>query len=166
MKLQKLPPRLKMLDTANPRGLKMAHELKRNPPLPALLRKANATGRDADPRRTLKLNGSAWQKLRAHVLAGEPLCRQCTSEGHTKAATDVDHHDGDPSNNSLANLAPLCHECHSRKTAMDHGKKVRAACDANGWPSDPWHAWNEGTRADLASPGAIDAPEIHSAVSP
>ncbi len=135
----------------------MAHELKRNPPLPALFRKAKATGRDADPRRTLKLNGSAWQKLRAHVLAAEPLCRHCTAEGHTQAATDVDHADGNPGNNSLVNLQPLCHEHHSRKTASDHGKTVRAACDANGWPTDPRHAWNEGTRADLASREGIDA---------
>jgi hypothetical protein len=142
-----------------PRGLD------RNGNPTAALFQAKRTGRDADPRRTLKLNGSAWQKLRAHILDAEPLCRHCTAEGRTMAATDVDHADGNPGNNSLTNLQPLCHECHSRKTAIDHGKTVRAACDANGWPTDPWHRWNDAIRADLASPGGIDAPEIDSADS-
>ncbi|APW48398.1 hypothetical protein RA876_12445 [Rhodoferax antarcticus] len=110
--------------------------------------KGNASGRDADPRRTLKLNGSAWQKLRAHVLDGEPLCRQCTSEGHTTVATDVDHADGNPGNNSMTNLQPLCHQCHSRKTAKDHRKRVACGCDVSGTPADPSHPWNRAAVGD------------------
>lgn len=34
-------------------------------------------------------------------------------------ATDVDHIDGNPRNNAPANLRPLCHSCHSRRTATD-----------------------------------------------
>lgn len=105
-------------------------------------RRANSTGRDADPRRALKLNGAAWQKLRAHVLSCEPLCRDCTARGLTEPATDVDHRDGDPGNNDLTNLQPLCHSCHSLKTARDHGKKVSMGCDVHGMPLDPSHPWN------------------------
>ncbi len=110
---------------------------------------AKRTGRDADPRRTIPLNSAAWQRLRASVLAGEPLCRHCTAEGRTVVATDVDHRDGNPGNNDLLNLQPLCHEHHSRKTAQDHGKRVNHGCDEHGMPLDPDHPWNRGTVARL-----------------
>ncbi len=109
--------------------------------------RTNRTGRDADPRRTLPLNSSAWQRLRASVLAGEPLCRQCVREGRTELATDVDHRDGDPGNNDMVNLQPLCHPCHSRKTASDHGKRVAWGCDADGIPLDPAHPWRQAVEA-------------------
>jgi hypothetical protein len=75
------------------------------------------------------------------VLASAPLCRHCTEEGRTVAATDVDHADGNPGNNSPENHQPLCHECHSRKTARDHGKTVRMGCDTDGIPLDPRSPW-------------------------
>lgn len=110
--------------------------------------RAKRTGRDADPRRTLPLNGSAWQRLRESVLNGEPLCRQCVREGRTVVATDVDHRDGDPGNNDAVNLQPLCHSCHSRKTAADHGKHVTWGCDADGMPLDPAHPWRQAIEAE------------------
>ncbi|WP_081451511.1 HNH endonuclease signature motif containing protein [Achromobacter piechaudii] len=105
-------------------------------------RPANRTGREADPRRTIPLNSATWQRLRASVLAGEPLCRDCSKRGSVEPATDVDHHDGDPSNNDMDNLVGLCHSCHSRKTARDHGARVGYGCDAHGMPMDPAHPWN------------------------
>lgn len=42
----------------------------------------------------------------------------------------------------MGNLVGLCHECHSRKTARDHGKRVAYGCDAQGMPTDPAHPWN------------------------
>lgn len=105
-------------------------------------RPANRTGRDADPRRTIPLKSAAWQRLRASVLADEPLCRECSKRGLIVPATDVDHDDGDPSNNDMDNLVGLCHSCHSRKTARDHGAKVSYGCDASGMPMDPNHPWN------------------------
>ena len=102
---------------------------------------ANRTGRDADPRRALPLNGSAWQRLRASVLSGEPLCRHCAARGLVTEATDVDHVSGDPGDNSSENLQPLCHSCHSLKTASDQGKRVSMGCDKDGMPLDPNHPW-------------------------
>lgn len=113
----------------------MPTAIKRHRSKPALQQPAGKrTGREADARRTLALNKAAWQKLRASVLAREPLCRHCWTAGWLVRATDVDHISGDPSDNTLANLQPLCHACHSRKTAADHGGQVAAGCDVNGYP--------------------------------
>jgi len=147
-RLKKLPPRLQPL----PPRWKSASSIKRKPePKPA-----NKTGRDADPRRTIPLNSSAWRKLRAAVLADEPLCRMCAARGITEPATDVDHISGDPSDNSRSNLQPLCHSCHSIKTARDHGKNVSLGCDINGMPLDPSHPWYRPSDAVLASQQAIE----------
>ena len=94
--------------------------------------------RQQETGRTLALNGAAWRRLRAAVLEAQPLCA-CGCGG---LSTDVDHHDNDASNNDEDNLVPLCHECHSRKTQQDLGKRVSAGCDANGQPLDPDHPWN------------------------
>ena len=106
--------------------------------------RANATGRNADPRRTLALSTAAWQKLRASVLRESPLCRHCLSRKLVTPATDVDHVSGNPGDNSRNNLQALCHSCHSLKTAADHGKNVYLGCDINGMPLDPRHPWNNG----------------------
>lgn len=100
-----------------------------NPP-----KKSKSSGRDADPRRVLPLNSYAWQKLRASVLDGEPLCRHCAKQGLTVPATDVDHISGDPSDDSEGAHQALCHECHSRKTAADQGKRIKPAIGLDGFP--------------------------------
>ena len=96
--------------------------------------------------RRVPLNSAAWKRLRAEVLADEPLCRACASRGLVVPATDIDHiinGEGDYSDdNSRANLQPLCHECHSLKTARDQGKSVTLGCDVSGLPVDPAHPWN------------------------
>jgi hypothetical protein len=70
--------------------------------------------RDLRPNSNTRGYDFAWQKLRAQVLAEEPLCRICKSP-----ATDVDHirpiAEGGP-RLSRANLQPLCHKHHSAKT--------------------------------------------------
>lgn len=127
--------------------------------IPTLKVRSKRTGRDADPRRTLPLNGAAWQRLRASVLEGEPLCRACAQRGVHEPATDVDHISGDPSDNTMDNLAPLCHSCHSIKTARDHGKNVSLGVGVDGWPIDLRHPWN----ADKQTAAALlRAPEIAS----
>lgn len=87
-----------------------------------------------------------WKRARLQHLAVEPLCRHCLYRGIERPAQHVDHvhpvreggawFDGD-------NLQSLCHECHSRKTAADDGKRVSLGCDVSGIPIDPNHPWNE-----------------------
>ncbi|MRG98858.1 HNH endonuclease [Xanthomonas sontii] len=72
-------------------------------------------------RRALPTNSTRWRRIRAAHLAGEPLCRQCALRGLVVAASDVDHIDGDDSNNDAENLQSLCRACHSRKTATENG---------------------------------------------
>lgn len=63
--------------------------------------------------------GRRWRRLRAAVLASEPLCAECARRGVVTMATDVHHivakRDGGA--DTLENLEPLCHACHSRITA-------------------------------------------------
>lgn len=98
--------------------------------------------RQLETGRTLALNGAAWRKLRAQVLAEHPLCTLCQRQGLVVEATDVDHVNNDPRDNRRENLQPLCHECHSRKTQQDAGKTVNWGCDVAGMPLDPAHPWN------------------------
>ena len=62
--------------------------------------------------------GSTWRKLRAMVLADQPLCVICLAAGHVVSATDVDHivPKRAGGRDEIDNLQALCHECHSRKT--------------------------------------------------
>lgn len=96
--------------------------------------------------RVIPLGSAAWQRLRAQVLAEEPLCRACAARGLVVRATDVDHiedsRDDYSDDNRRENLQPLCHECHSLKTAASMGKSVTLGCDADGLPLDPNHHWN------------------------
>jgi 5-methylcytosine-specific restriction enzyme A len=70
-----------------------------------------------------------WRKLRSHVLAGQPCCVDPFGvHRYPVLATDVDHiislrRGGD---HSIDNLQPLCHACHSRKTATHDGGWGRA----------------------------------------
>ena len=114
---------------------------------------ARPTGRNADPRRTIPLNTSRWQKLRALVLAERPLCAHCMVLGRVVPATDVDHADGNPANNERSNLQSLCHECHSTKTMRErHGSTTAHGCDVNGMPLDPAHPWNARNRQQPTAP--------------
>ncbi len=60
-----------------------------------------------------------WRRLRASFLAQHPLCVACEAIGRTVVATDVDHIVPRRAGGSDRdeNLQPLCHACHSRKTA-------------------------------------------------
>lgn len=91
-------------------------------------------------------NTVAWLRLRAYVLADEPMCRMHKAMGRMVPAEDVDHiipiNKGGPELD-IENLQPLCHPCHSIKTAAE-----RAGRSMRGWtpdgPLDPAHHWNAG----------------------
>lgn len=57
-----------------------------------------------------------WQRLRRRFLASHPQCSQCP-----RVATEVDHKNGDPDDNRIANLQAFCKSCHSKKTAAHDG---------------------------------------------
>jgi 5-methylcytosine-specific restriction protein A len=60
-----------------------------------------------------------WQKFRTKYLKLHPVCVMCG-----RIATEVDHiiPFGDDLSRvyEIDNLQPLCHECHSRKTASEN----------------------------------------------
>jgi len=97
--------------------------------------------------RLLPLNSDAWRKLRRNVLSEVPLCEYCPP-GVVTLATEVDHKNNDPADNSRENLASCCKPCHSIKTMADlYGRPARMGCDAEGNPINPAHPWNEKSRA-------------------
>lgn len=69
--------------------------------------------------------GSKWRDVAKKFLAKHPLCAECERQGVIAQATCVDHivpHKGDKKLFwDRKNWQPLCHECHSRKTAREDG---------------------------------------------
>lgn len=66
---------------------------------------------------------TAWNKLRALVLAEEPLCRPCRRADRVTEAEHVDHDVplSRGGTNDRTNLVPMCQSCHSAKTATQDG---------------------------------------------
>lgn len=81
--------------------------------------------------RTLALNGAAWRRLRASVLSEQPLCPRCQEAGYLVGAKEVDHIDGDPTNNERVNLEGLCKLHHSQKTGRQVQQQKSPATDAH-----------------------------------
>ena len=79
------------------------------------------------------------------MLAEQPLCQYCPP-GVITPATEVDHKNNDPADNSRENLVSCCKPCHSIKTMADmYGRPARMGCDAEGNPINPAHHWNQST---------------------
>lgn len=69
-----------------------------------------------------KYDTRAWRDgVRPQQLRLEPFCRMCRSGGLFVEATEVDHIDGDNTNDARHNLQSLCKPCHSRKTVAEQG---------------------------------------------
>lgn len=149
---------MKMLDPWKARGLKMVDDLPRKPLQMADIRTKRWTKKSNG--RLLPLNSDAWARLRRSVLAEQPLCQYCPP-GVITPATEVDHKNNDPADNSRENLVSTCKPCHSIKTMADlYGRPARMGCDADGNPINPAHPWNEKSRATdgpepTSSPHAI-----------
>jgi 5-methylcytosine-specific restriction protein A len=91
-----------------------------------------------------RLRGRRWMALRGLVLSANPMCVRCLAKGiRGTEATEVDHKNGDRTDNTIANLQGLCTPCHVEKTAEDMGYVRRMGCDENGFPRDPAHPWNK-----------------------
>ena len=65
--------------------------------------------------RCYSTNHPTWRKLRARVLAEQPLCYACQQQGKITAANTVDHIDGNTFNNDRDNLRGYCRTCHTAK---------------------------------------------------
>jgi 5-methylcytosine-specific restriction endonuclease McrA len=84
---------------------------------------------------------AAWRKLRAAIIARDPICR---TPGCGQPSTHADHikprrqgGSDDPSN-----LRGLCSCCNARVTRQGNRKPLRApGCNASGTPNDPRHWW-------------------------
>lgn len=64
----------------------------------------------------------AWRdRIRPMKLRANPLCEDCRARGLVVVATEVDHVNGDPTDNADQNLRSLCKPCHSTKTALHNG---------------------------------------------
>lgn len=87
-------------------------------------RRAYDATREPDPN-----YGYKWRKLRARFIQAHPWCEDpfCVHGDQLVPATDVDHivplKEG--GTNDFENLQSLCHECHSRKTALFDGRWKR-----------------------------------------
>ena len=74
-----------------------------------------------------------WQRLRASLLAREPLCRKCR-----RPAEEIDHIVPRSKGGSLfdlSNLQPLCRVCHHAKTGREAAGDLPTVC-IHGWRSD------------------------------
>lgn len=85
-----------------------------------------------------------WQRIRAHQLAGEPLCRMCAGAGRVTAATVCDHvtpHKGDVTAFHAGPFQSLCKTCHDGAKAQQEATGHLRGCDAEGVPFDQASHW-------------------------
>ncbi|MBA0014133.1 MAG: HNH endonuclease [Nitrosospira sp.] len=82
---------------------------------------STARKRQRQASRALPTNSAAWRAIRAHVLREEPLCRACQQRGVLRAASVVDHINGNSHNNEPSNLQSVCGPCHAAVTARHDG---------------------------------------------
>ncbi len=70
--------------------------------------------------------GHKWRMTRARFLRAHPLCVMADEQGKQclAPATDVDHivPKRAGGTDEWSNLQPLCHACHSTKTAREDGR--------------------------------------------
>lgn len=94
---------------------------------------------------TKRIRGRELQRIRKRILQRDPLCIECKKHKRVRASTQVDHIvplyiGGEESDD---NRQGLCDQCHEKKTRIDLGHRQRVAFDANGYPIDKDHHWNQ-----------------------
>lgn len=87
---------------------------------------------------TKRIRGRALQRLRARLLADNPLCVLCRKQGRVTPATEIDHVVAltNGGTNDDDNLQGLCAACHEIKTLADLGQRPRVTTGIDGWPVD------------------------------
>jgi 5-methylcytosine-specific restriction enzyme A len=82
---------------------------------------------DKGPNPDRRLQGRAWQKLRARWLQEHPLCVHCEAKGRVRLATVLDHilPRSKGGTEIEENLQGLCKSCDLIKQALDRGYKPR-----------------------------------------
>lgn len=86
-----------------------------------------------------------WQKIRAIVLANEPLCRFCLAKGRVVPSTVADHvepHRNDPEKFFAGPFMGLCAPCHSGLKQSIEVRGYSNEIGIDGFPIDPKHPYN------------------------
>ncbi|KKN04348.1 hypothetical protein LCGC14_1098270 [marine sediment metagenome] len=86
-------------------------------------RKADRERQRRQRRGSRPYDRAKWKRLRKMVLARDPLCVECETQGRVEASTHVDHITAlcEGGTDHMGNLQGLCASCHNRKTAMQDG---------------------------------------------
>lgn len=85
--------------------------------------KAKGEGKRRDERQGSTARGydARWQRFRLWYLRDNPLCQDCKEQDRITPATEIHHKQRLAKNPELKylseNLVPLCHRCHSVRTA-------------------------------------------------
>lgn len=77
--------------------------------------------------------GRQHAKLRARLLAEQPICAICGTAPATIADHIVSIANGGPVH-SMANLQGLCPPCHRTKSLQERGYRVKPTFGVDGWP--------------------------------
>ena len=65
---------------------------------------------------------ATWRRRRLMFLRRHPLCEDCLARGIIMAATEVDHINGDVTDNCEENYSAKCKPCHSKKTVREQNR--------------------------------------------
>lgn len=78
-----------------------------------------------------------WDKLRKRILARDKhLCQACLKRGEVTAGNHVDHiaPKAKGGTDDEDNLQVLCEPCHTTKTTIENGGRVKPRIGTDGWP--------------------------------
>jgi 5-methylcytosine-specific restriction enzyme A len=83
-------------------------------------------------RTPVKRRSGGWlQEERKRLFRENPLCVACERVGLVTAATERDHIIplADGGSDTAENTQQLCNECHRKKSADEHRRRVGGRCD-------------------------------------